>query len=239
MLMTRVLHLLINTGMLVSQPAPAGVTPVSPDEILSYECARSVATLVEKNEQPGPVFLDGPLVFTSIQASDGTKVLILSAGSGTYAAPLTQNGVNRIRFYLPTRESVEPRLFFVSYLHDSSLRSRYFDFSMYKAPVGRDDTDFQLVRVQRADHLLQHLEYAVFETSDFTLSAFTDGRLQRDKMLKRKAEHCEHMFRKAPALARNLRRNLDALELMVLGPDSVKPAQSSRLPASVSARTGP
>ncbi|MBX3020210.1 MAG: hypothetical protein KF799_00915 [Bdellovibrionales bacterium] len=203
------------------------------DELLSYICARNVSTIVERGQQVGPVFSEGPLVFTSTEVQGGGKFLILSAGSGTYTLALPNAGVNRLRFQLPTQSSPKPKIFYLSYVHDGVFRSRYFDFSADKPPIGRDELDYDLASVRKADYMLPNLEYAIYETSENTLTAITDGRVKRDQMNKHKMENCEHISRKTPGLARNLKHNLDVLEMIVIGPKEGRPRAASRLPASV------
>lgn len=228
------LDLVLRAFLVSSTAVSTTVVPVKSDEILTYECARNVSTMVETNPQLGPVFSEGLLVFTSIETQGGGKSLIISAGGGTYAIELKHEGVNRLRFELASQASIKPKVFFLTYVHDRIFRSRYFDFSMGRPPAGRDDLDYDFAKVRRAEYMLPHLEYAIYETSVNVLDAITDGRVKREQMNKHKAENCEHLTRKTPGLARNLRHNLDVLELIVLGPP--KPASrgaSSRMPASV------
>lgn len=233
MLLNFVLRLIAASS--IAGSTTQSVTPVKSDEILTYECARTVSTMVETSQQTGPVFSEGLLVFTSIETQGGGKVLIISAGGGTYAIELKHEGVNRLRFELASQESFKPKKFFLTYVHDRIFRSRYFDFSMNRPPLGRDDLDYDLVQARRAEYMLPHLEYAIYETSENALLAITEGRVKRDQMNRHKAENCEHISRKTPGLARNLRHNLDVLELIVMGPPAPKSRiqGTSRMPASV------
>jgi hypothetical protein len=229
-----------------STPAPA-VPPTSArvgvDEILSYECARSLATIVSPSEQTGPLFADGKLIFTSLEAQDSSKILLVNAGYGNFVINLVGDGVNRIRFELPTSASGDVRTFFLSYMHGGALRSRYFEYSEARPPFGRDELDYSLVSARRADNLMPHLDYAIHETAEATLSAITEGHVTRNQMARHRVENCEYISRKSPGLAKNLRHNVDLLDLIVMGPRPKasdiaavveKPSSaSSRAPASV------
>lgn len=236
MFWTRILGIFFSGGLMAVHTTPAPV-PEAPrpalDELLSYACARSVATMVDVDRQTGPVFSDGVLVFTSIEAGDGSKVLIVSAGGGTYAVPLAHSGTNRIRFEIPTQAYSRNKRFFLNYVHDSAYRSRFFEFSMDRAPSGHEELDYRWVQPQRADYMLANLDYAIYETSENELNALTEGRISRVEFNKRKAD-CDHISRRTPTLARTLRRNLDVLEMIVIGPQPKTVQASTRLPASVS-----
>lgn len=231
----RLLQLIVGSSMMLAKTASAPPLPktaarakVMIDEILSYQCARSVATIVSASEQIGPLFAAGRLVFTSLEARDSSKLLLVNAGYGNFAIALSGDGVNRIRFTIPTSEKSGGQEFFLSYLHGGALRSRYFEFSEAEPPVGREDLDFISVEAQRADYLLPHLDYAIHETAKSTLDAITDGKLTRRNLNPHNVENCEHLDRQSPTVARNLRYNLDLLELMMVGPASAR-----RMPASL------
>jgi hypothetical protein len=230
----KVLQLLLS-GSLVA-PAPKTQTaanqPVQLEEILSYQCARSVTTMVTSDQQVGPLFSSGSLVFTSLVAEDSSKLLLVNAGGGNFAIPLVGDGVNRIRFAIPTADVGPDRLFFMSYSHGGALRSRYFDYSELVAPVGHDDLDFAEVEPQRASYLQPHLDYAIHETASTILSAITDGKISRAHMIPHRAENCEHLSRQAPSVARNLKYNLDMLDVILMGPThgfaARRPASATR-----------
>jgi hypothetical protein len=216
--------------------APAGAAAakveVVVDEILSYECARSIASITHVDEQTGPVFAQGNLVFTSMEASDASTLLIVNAGNGNFMVNLEGSGVNRIRFELPTAKRGQSNSFFLSYMHGGTLRSRYFDYSEDKPPQGRDELDYSLMPVRRADNLLPHLDYAISETAEATLNAITDGKLERAELAHHRIENCEHISRTSPSLGNSLRHKLDQIDLIVMGPRTSVPLFVSRLPAS-------
>ncbi|MGZ3723764.1 MAG: hypothetical protein ACXVA9_12565, partial [Bdellovibrionales bacterium] len=81
----------------------------------------------------------------------------------------------------------------------------------------------------RADNLMAHLDYAIHETAEATLSAITEGRVTRSQMLRHKVENCDHISRQTPSLAKNLRHNVDMLDLIVMGP--AKPNKTANLAA--------
>lgn len=207
------------------QPASSHV---GVEEILSYECARSITTIVDPIDQMGPLFSEGLLVFTSLEAQDASKILLVNAGYGNYAIILEGKGVNRIRFEVPTVDSGPGKVFYLSYFHGGTLRSRYFEFSEGRPPIGHDELDYSLVSPRRADNLLPHLDYAIHETAEATLNAITDGRLKRSQLMKHRIEGCDHISRQSPGIAKNLRHSLDLLDIIVMGP--------SRVPASVASK---
>jgi len=217
---------------------------VEAEEVLSYECAKSVATIVSPSEQTGPLFSEGRLVFTSVEAQDSSILLLVNAGYGNFAINLEGKGtVNRIRFEIPTEANKPPKTFFLSYLHGGTLRSRYFEYSEDHAPMGHDELDYSLVSARRAEYMMPHLDYAIHETAEATLQAITEGKVTRSQMLRHKVSDCEHIQRMAPAIAKNLRHNLDMLDLIVMGPKSTvglattatpqTTVAGGRLPASI------
>ncbi|NJL25252.1 MAG: hypothetical protein HC902_08775 [Calothrix sp. SM1_5_4] len=191
------------------------------DELLSYECARGVSSLAY-GERIGPVFSEESLVFTSLRAAGGKSLLLVNAGGGIHAILLEGASVNRIRFELPARFGSAPVAFFLSYMHGENSRSRVFDFSVRRPPVGRDELDYHAVRPVRAEYMLPNLEYAIFSTAENIRSAFRDGRLKRHPSTTAtttttaisKVSNCDHLARKSPMLARNLQRNLEEIQAL-------------------------
>jgi len=225
MLWNKLMQLFFGGSLIVAQTLPPDPLYIraSMDELLSYECGKSVAGMLPAREQTGPVFSDHGLVFTSIEAADTSRLLVLSAGAGTYSVRLEKAGVNRIRFAIPVKGAGGTQTYFLSYLHDPVSNSRVFDFSSGRPPLGKDETDYALLNVRRADHLLPNLDYSIHETAESLLAALTEGRLRRDQVLRQKAENCEHITRKTPVLGRNLKRNLDVVEMIVMGPKLAGP----------------
>lgn len=214
---------LLATLLIASAPAPSEVM-LNPAELSSYRCAREVATIVGHGQQTGPLFSEDDLVFASLVARDGSRLLMLNEGAGTYVVRLARQGVNRVRFTLPGRG--EPRTYFMSYAHDDVFRSRLFEFAIGRAPAGREALDFEPVSVIRAPSLLPHFEYAIFKTAENALSAITNGHVSRAELNRHRVRECEH-------LARALKPNLDMLEMIVVGPTPPVTAAPDRLPASV------
>ena len=208
-------------------------------ELLSYDCARSIATLVNPSEQTGPLFADGKLVFTSLETQDSSKILLVNAGYGNFVINLEAIGVNRIRFVLPVAATGPTRTFFLSYMHGGLLKSRYFEFSEGRAPLGRDEMDYSFVSAHRAENLMPHLDYAIHETAAATLSAIVEGRVARSQLQRHRVDSCEHISRQTPNVAKNLRHSIDQIDLIVMGPkhkiDTVaeNAVSGSRGPASV------
>lgn len=231
----KLMQLIFGGSLVIAQtlpPTPAQ-TMATLDEMLSHECARSVSSLLYAGDQPGPLFYDGGLVFTSVETSSLHPLLIVSAGNGVFSVSLEGAGVNRVRFTLPTKNG--DRNYFLSYLHGNQSRSRVFEFSSDHPPMGKDEFDFDKMQPKRAEALLTHLEYAIYQTAESTLANLTEGRLHRDQLKRARAENCEHIERKAPQLAQNLKRNLDVIEMIVLGPEA-KQREPTRMPASIAAR---
>src|SRR5665213_1319838 len=135
----------------MSHSAPGSIAPskVAVEEILSYECARSIATIVSPSEQTGPLFSAGRLVFTSLEAQDQSILLLVNAGYGNFVINLDSKSVNRIRFEIPSEGGGPLKTFFLSYMHGGALRSRYFEFAEGHAPMGRDELDYSLVDARR------------------------------------------------------------------------------------------
>ncbi len=207
------------------------------DELLTYECAKNVAQMLEPADQMGPVFSDYELVFTGLEASDRSRLILLTAGQGLFLIPLVNQGINRIRFALPAQGP-----YFMSFLYDPLTRSRVFEFSRGRPPMGKEETDFALVHPFRSDQLLPNLEYKIHKTAESIVAALTEGQLDRSLIGNHKAHSCEHLERKSPRLGQVLAIDLKVIEQIVLGPKSksakviaaVARMNSSRAPASVS-----
>lgn len=224
---TKILSLIFGSALAPTAPAPI-YAPPNLDELLTYECAQSVADVVGNGPQIGPLFARKGLVFTSISNTRGEKMLMVNAGSGIFAINLNAVGVNRIRFTVPV--GGENRKFFLGYIHGDRYRSRITEFSADRAPMGRDDIDYQSVSIRRADNLLPHLEYAIFQTTQATLSAIADKRVTRQDLNVIKTRSCDHIARRSPALARNLQFDFALITREILGPERV--ASGARMPAS-------
>lgn len=201
-----------------------------PDTALAYQCAKQVAGLLRQGEQVGPLFFNHDLIFTSIVAADSSQILLVHARSGLFSVRLMSQGLNRLRFVLPSDLREKPTPYYLSYIPGDSIRSRYLEFSMIQPPPGRDEIDYDPVYLRRADDLLAHLEYAILETADNTLRGLTDGKLDRRQMsVKPIIRDCDHLARRSPSLDRRLRRQLDVIDTIVVG---VKPT-----PTNVAAQT--
>ncbi len=233
----KLMQFIFGSTLMMAQTLPT--KPVyslaTPEEMLSYECARSVTGMLYPLDQTGPLFNDHGLVFTSIDTSASHPILIMSAGTGLFSVPLDGAGVNRIRFSIPTQISGEMKTYFLSYLHGNQSRSRIFDFSNDRPPMGREELDYTEVQVKRAENLLEHFEYAIYTTAEVNLAGLTEGRLSRDQLKRHRAENCDHIQQKSPGLAQNLKRNLDVIEMIVLGPQP-KVSAPTRMPASIAVR---
>lgn len=220
-------------GSVAAGPGPMIITPpVALDEILSYECAKHVTDLIPEKRQKGPVFHRDGLVFTSIFAAGGEKILIVNAGSGTFSVPLHGMGVNRLRFRLPANVQGDMTTYYLGYLHGAGTNARFYEFSSGRAPAGKDDLDFTVVTPKRAINLLPHMEYAVFETIEHTLSMVTGKRIERHELGMLKPDVCDHIARKSPGLARTMRYNLDLISAIIKGPKVQSLAGGGRMPAS-------
>lgn len=224
---TKIVTLIFGSTVATTPPTPVYAPPVL-DELLTYECAKSVADVVGNGPQIGPVFSREDLVFTSISGARGEKLLMVDAGSGIFAINLNAVGVNRIRFTIPV--GGEKRNFFLGYIHGDRYRSRMTEFSSGRAPMGRDDIDYQSVSIRRAENLLPHLEYAIFQTTQATLSAIAEKRVTRQDLNVIETRSCDHISRRSPALARNLRFDFALITREILGPNRL--ASGARMPAS-------
>ena len=223
MFLTQVLKFLLGTA---AATHPQTQNPIDVDDLLSYECARSVAGMLEPDDQSGPLFVREDLVFTSVQAKDGSKLLIVNAGSGTYALPLGNSGVNRIKFSIPARDADAQKKYYLTYLHDEAKRSRVFEFATLGPPGNKVEADFKTAKANRADELLPNLEFKIHETAETVLALLAEDRLDRRNLKSHKAEHCEHIARRSPALGKILKRNLDVVAAMVVGAGSRAPASA-------------
>ena len=205
---------------------------VSVEEILSYDCAKNIAGVLSPADQVGPLFANGSLVFAALETRESNKILLVNAGQGNFAVALENNGINRIRFEIPVVGKNKARMFFLTYLEGGAMRSRFFDYSEGRPPIGKDELEYAYVVAKRANHLQTHLNYALHETAEATLAAITDGRVDRSRLVRKQVDGCESLDRQSPSIARSLKYNLDQLDLIVSGPVST----GGRVPASLRTR---
>lgn len=210
----------------VVSTTPATHTPASIDELLTYECARQIVDLIPLQNQSGPVFFREGVLISSVSTVRGEKLLIVNSGSGTYAVPLFGLGVNRLRLKLPGVG--DEKILYASYTHGGSRDSRLFEFSVGRAPAGKDEMDYQDSPVRRAEDLLGHFEFNVFETIEHILTQITAKKIPRHELGLVKVNACDHIGRRSPALARTIRYDLDMVAAVLNGG-----TRSNRMPASV------
>lgn len=220
------------------QPSMPPPTPASVDEMLTYECARSVVNYLSSQEVDiGPIFHRDGLVFTSIDLANGTSSLIVSAGSGTFAVPITSGEINRVRFSLPKGSKSEAHTYFMAYVYGLGLTSKTLEFSSGRPPEGRDVLDYSPVAATRAEELLPYLEYAVHEKIKRTVKAVNEKRLAAADIGHLNPFVCEHISRTRPDLGRTIRQNLAFLEKLVMPPKKKTQTASNlkiiRSPASL------
>ena len=219
MFWNRLASFMLGGGMLVARPfATSDLAPVRLGELLSYDCARAVAGMVATPHSPGPVFRERDLVFVSVETEDHRPELMISAGAGIFTVELAHSGVNRLRFELPDATGHAAVTYYLTYLHDDHLGSRYLDFGQTQPPVGHFDIDYLAVVPRRADNLVAHLDYATFLTSDKL-------RVTKARVGPKLTGACDHLRRENPALARALFINLDQIDLAS--------RQTARMPASL------
>lgn len=240
MFWNKLMNLLLGGSLVIAQAVPVNTErPVPIEEILSYDCARSVASLSDVDNQVGPLFSRDDLVFTSIATTTAEPLLLVSAGAGTFSVPLLGSGVNRLHIEIPSATS-RAQDYYISYLHGTTYRSRVFEFSMNRPPEGHDEFEYRDVAPTRADELQAHFEYAIFETAENTATAVANGSLERKQIHLAKSDKCSYISRRSPSVEQSIRHNLALLDMIVTGPvrqskPSVTPLSSSgRMPASLS-----
>lgn len=220
---------LLFTGKVVT--VPEAIQPASIDELMTFECARQVVELIPENSQTGPVFLRDGVLISSTDTSRGEKLLMVNAGSGTFAVPLFGLGVSRLHFKLPAIN--EERSYFISYSHGGGGNSRLYELTVGRPPGSKDETDFELSRVRRAPDLLPHFEFALYETIERIVTHITDKKIPRHELGLLRPNVCDHISRRAPALARIIRYDLDMIATVIQGPMTPQQKASVRAPASV------
>lgn len=238
MIWNKVWQFVFGGSLMMANPVPVAppliYVPATVEELLSYQCGRDVSSMLSGPDQPGPVFSSGLLILTSTEARNGDRLLIVNAGAGTFVLPLAVEGVNRLRFTIPTQTAPEPREFFLSYVHGyRGTRSRIFESSINSAPMGKDILDYTPVHPARAENMREHLDYGIFQTASNMVSALREGRLERQLLQRGRAENCEHITREQPAVGRILRASLDQMENIYKGSRGERPAKL-RMPASMS-----
>jgi hypothetical protein len=243
MFWNKLMNLLLGGSLVMAQSVPVNLTrPVPIDEILSYDCALSITSLFDADDQLGPLFSRDDLVFTSIVTTSATPILVLSAGAGTFSVPLLGSGVNRLHIEIPSATS-RAQSYYISYLHGASYRSRVFEFSTRRPPVGHEGIEYRDVVPARADQLQAHFEYAIFETAENAATALVNGSLERRQIHLVSGEKCNYISRRSPSVESGIRHNLALLDMIVTGPVrqaksavAVKAAprvSSGRMPASL------
>jgi hypothetical protein len=219
---------LFGSTAVVSTPVPP--QPASVEELLSYECAKQIVDLIPIQFQSGPVFYREGVLVSSINTARGEKLLIVNSGSGTFAVPLFGLGVNRVQFRIPDGGADTP--IFLSYIHGGSRDSRLFEFSKQRPPPGKQEADYQSTPARRAEDLLPHFEFAVFETLEHMLTNITEKKIVRHDLGLVRTNACDHIRRRSPALARTIRYDLEVIAAVIQGP--ITPQQRAmRVPASV------
>lgn len=240
----KLMNLFLGGSLVLAQSVPVNrERPVPIDEILSYDCALSIASLSDTDDQLGPLFSRDDLVFTSIATTTAAPILILSAGAGTFSVPLLGSGVNRLHLEIPSATS-RAQSYYISYLHGTSYRSRVFEFSVRRPPVGHDGTEYREVMPTRADQLRAHFEYAIFETAENAATAVANGSLERKQIHLVSGDKCGYISRRSPSVESGIRHNLALLDMIVSGParqskptmalKSAQQVSSGRRPASLS-----
>ncbi len=213
----------------LAQPAKATAA-----ETQSYNCGRHVAALVGGESQPGPLFSDGHLIFTSLEAQDMSHILIVNAGSGNFVLPLNGSGLNKIRFVLPGTDGQPSHTYFLSFVPGGVAQSRYFEYSEERPPLGHDQSDYGLTAAKRAENLEAHLNYAIQKTAQALVYALGEGRLTRQSITPQSLDECKPLANQTA----NLKHEIDFLEFLALGKKPQAMATNSRLPASVVAAPG-
>lgn len=196
-----------------------------------YQCGRQIAGVLAPTDQRGPLFAAGSLVFTSIEARDTSKLLVVNAGAGSWVVRLTGQGVNRVRFTIPATEVGAPRTFYLSYWHGSgtTLGSRFFEYSEGIPPLGHDELSYLNLTAQPAPGLVPHLQYAIYETVGATIKLLMDGQLNRTQLqVSESHQNCQLATRDSPKLSYHLQRNIDLLEMMVRGPATAGAQEPAR-----------
>jgi hypothetical protein len=154
----KLMQLIFGGSLMMAQTLPATHNAKYPlaslDEMLSFECAKSVGGMLYPADQNGPMFFDGGLAFTSVDTATSHPILVISSGSGIYSAPLEGAGVNRVRFTIPAGVSGTDKTYYLSYLHGHQARSRVFEFTTGRPPLGKDELDYVHVPLKRNEPLL-------------------------------------------------------------------------------------
>jgi hypothetical protein len=218
MFWNRLISVMLGGGMIMARPLRGGeAAPVRLPELLSYECARVVAGL----RPAGPLFRERDLIFASYATTGERPELMLSSGAGLFALELAHQGINRLRFELADAVGRHQVTYYLTYLHDERLGSRYLEFAINEPPLGHFDIDYLAVVPRRADHLVPQLDYATFLTSANSRrsngAGATAGLARQDLN-----EACGHLRRENPTLARGLFANFEDLTV-----------SAARLPASL------
>jgi hypothetical protein len=203
---------------------------VSEAELSTYECARSLGAMLVADDQTGPVFYRNDIAFTSINASNGSRILIVANAMGLFEFSLPSSGINRLRFELPVNER-QTQIYYLGFMPGGgTAQSRIFEFSAGDPPFGKLDEHFKPSHGTRASRLVQHFNFAIFETADTMVNALIDGKLERHSVRRDYIQRCDHLA--------NVLKQVNRIEMLVLGPKIDAPGvksspTSSRQPASL------
>jgi hypothetical protein len=212
---------------------PAQVARNSAESIQTYHCAWAVASVFSSEVQPGPVFARQQLAFTSVDSQGDRPILMVSQGGPWYGFALNKFGTSRIRFSLPG--AAPNQTYFISYLHDSRIRSRVFEFSYGRPPNAFHETDFQLVFPFSSERILPQVRFSIMETAQEVLNLVTEGKVGRAELKVSGLAACKMSGEKVLQMTSGLRHKLDVLEMVAAVPIKSKTgaALGSRMPASI------
>lgn len=177
---------------------------VSAGEALAYNCGKNLASLASSTAQRGPLFAVGDLIFTSVEASDLSRLLLVNSGAGNFVLRL-KGGLNRIRFQIPGMSGRPGHMYFLSYIHGDGAPSRFFEVGEDRAPIGHEVTDYQLISAARAEYLEPYLVYAIQKTALNMASALSEGRLSRSVLHIQPLPACQALVRRTPSLVKSLK----------------------------------
>jgi hypothetical protein len=228
MMIKKLLAMLFGMGS-AGVSVPVALEPASLDEMLTYECAKHIVDLTPIQFQNGPIFYREGVLMSSVNTARGDKLLIVNAGSGTFAVPLYGSGVSRVTFSIPMQGQL--KALFISYSHDRE--SRLFEFSQDHAPAGKDHGDFKVSHARRATELLPHFEFALFETLETLVARVTAKKVQHHEMALPNVAMCDHISRRSPALARTLRYDLGLIASVLQSEMPAANPTPGRMPASL------
>lgn len=195
-----IVGLVPRTSSTVSQTQPS----------LSYNCGRSVASILGRKDQIGPLLLVGDFLVTSVMASDRTALLIIANDKDFFASPIDEYSINRLEFHIPDEHGHSTK-YFLSYSHGAKSLPEIHQFSVDLPPEGHENEYYRRVALRRVPALNRHLDFSTFRTAENIVKKVTQGITKKENLLRQDFSYCDQLKLESPSLGMAIEQQLKRL----------------------------